>query len=140
MSKATLDNRLHLLHENVDAIMALLAKVVASGEDLASMVVVVADARDPIGGRLAQAAARLHPGLDADAEAARARALGRIPTVITLIPRKAATPLFRLSNPSVGKGLAHPPPAGHVHVVAVGAGGATLVAMPLDLPTGGGGA
>ena len=138
MSQATLDKRLGLLHENVDAIMVMLAKVIASGEDIARMIVVVADARDPIGAELAQALARNHAGLDAETQAARARELGKVPTVITVLPAKSAIPLFSLSNPPVGAGLARPAPAGHVHVVAVAAGGATLVAMPLDLPTGGG--
>ena len=127
MSRATLDKRTHLLHENVDAIMVMLAKVIASGKAIDDVAVIVADTRDPIGRTMAQSLAENEPGLDPEALASRALALGKVPTLITVLPAKSAVPLFSLSNPPVGAGLARRAPAEHVHVVAVAAGGATLV-------------
>jgi hypothetical protein len=138
MSRATLDKRTHLLHDNVDAIMVMLAKAIASGRAIDDVAVIVADTRDPIGRAMAQSLAENDPALDPEALASRALALGKVPTLITVLPAKSAVPLFSLSNPPVGTGLARRAPAEHVHVVAVAAGGATLVAMPLDLPTRGG--
>jgi len=140
MTQANLNKRLDLLHENVEGVMAMLAKVVTSGEAIDDLVVVVADARDPVGALIAQAQAKDSPGLDVDALTARARATGKIPTTITVLPRRTAIRLFSPPSPAVVPEVAQPIAPGLVRVVVVAAGGSTLVGVPVDLPTGGGSA
>jgi len=120
----------------------MLAKVVTSGEAIDDLVVVVADARDPLGEVIARAMATDSPGLDVDALTARAQALGKIPTTITVLPKKTAIRLFSPPSPAVVPEVAQPIAPGLVRVVVVAVGGSTLVGVPVpvDLPAGRGSA
>jgi len=140
MTQATLNKRLDLLHENVEAVMTMLAKVVTSGESIDDLVVVVADARDPLGEVIARAMATDSPSLDVETLKARARTLGKVPTAIMVLPVRAAIPLFSPPSPALVPEIAQPIAPGLIRVVVVAAGGSSLVGVPVDLPTGGGSA
>jgi hypothetical protein len=140
MPNPDLDARLHLLHHNREGIMVMLQRTVAAGKDIEDSVVVLADTRDSVGGALARALAEKHPGLDADAEAARAEGRGEIPTLVAVVTVMAAVDVFAIPNPGVSAGLRRPIGQGHVRVVVVGAGGSTLLGVPVERLAGGGSA
>ena len=140
MSSPDLDARMHLLHHNRQAIMAMLAKSVASGLAVGDTVAVVADTTDSVGGPMARAMAEKAGDLDADAEAARARVRGEIPTLVACVPVKLGIALFAVSNPGVSAGLRRAMRSGHVRVVVVGAGGSTLLGVSVEMLRGGGSA
>ena len=120
--------------------MVMLGKSVASGLAVEDSVAVIADTRDSVGGALARALAKKHPGLDTDTEAARAQARSEIPTLVAIVTVKAAADVFRIPNPGVSAGLRRPIRPGHVRVVVVGAGGSTLLGVPVEMVRGGGSA
>ncbi len=138
MSHPDLEARLHLLNHNREAVMVMVAKSLASGLAVDDTVAVIADTTDSVGGPMARAMAERGEGLDADAEAARARARGEIPTLVACIPTRLAVELFRVSNPSVSAGIEQYVVSGRVRVVIVGAGGSTLVQVPVEMLAGGG--
>jgi hypothetical protein len=140
MANPDLEARLHLLQHNREAIMVMLAKSAASGLSVDDTVALVADTTDSVGGPMARAMAERGDGLDADAEAARARARDEIPTMVACVPTKLAVELFRVSNPNVSANIAQPVAHGRVRVVVVGAGGSTLVQVPVERLAGGGSA
>jgi hypothetical protein len=140
MANPDLDARLHLLNHNREAVMVMVAKSVASGLAVDDTVAVVADTTDSVGGPMARAMAERGEGLDADAEAARARARGEIPTLVACVPVKLGVALFADSNPSVSAGIGRPVTHGRIRVVVVGAGGSTLVHVPVETMGGGGSA
>ena len=131
MGNPDLDTRLHLLEHNREAVMVMLGRSIASGLATDDTVAIVADTTDSVGGPLARAMAERATGLDADAEAARARARDEIPTMVACVPVKLAVALFRVSNPGVSVNIARPVAHGRVRVVVVGAGGSTLVQVPV---------
>jgi hypothetical protein len=135
-----LEARLHLLNSNREAVMVMLDKSAASGLSVEDTVAIVADTTDSVGGPMARAMAERGEGLAADAEAARARARGEIPTLVACVPTKLAVALFAVSNPTVSAGIAQPAAHGRVRVVVVGAGGSTLVQVPVETIRGGGSA
>ena len=140
MASPDLDARLHLLQHNRAAVMVMLAKSVASGLAVQDSVAIVADTTDSVGGPLARALAAKHPGLDTDAEAARAQRRGETPTLVAMVTVNAAVEVFAIPNPGVSAGLRRPVGPGHVRVVVVGAGGSTLVGVPVERIGGGGSA
>ena len=72
-------------------------------------------------------------GPDADAEAARARGRDSSRGEVACIPGvKLGIALFAVSNPSVSASIAQPVAHGRVRVVVVGAGGSTLVQVPVE--------
>jgi hypothetical protein len=138
MPRPDLAHRMHLLEANRSAVMVMLAKAVATGKAVEELVAVVADTRDSVGGDLTRALADKVPGLDADAEAARAQARGEIPTLVAIVPVRAAVEVFAIPNPGVSAGIEQAVVPGRVRVVLVGAGGSTLVSVPVEKMTGGG--
>jgi hypothetical protein len=140
MATPDLDARLHLLHHNRSAIMVMLAKSVAAGLFVQDSVAIVADTRDSVGGPLARALAAKHPGLDADAEAVRAQRRGETPTLVAIVTVQAAVEVFRIPNPGVSAGIGRAVVPGRVRVVVVGAGGSTLLGVPVERIGGGGSA
>ena len=135
-----LEARLHLLNHNRLAIAVMVAKSCMSGLAVDDTVAIVADTTDTVGGPLARALAERAHGLDAAAEAARARARGEIPTMVACVPAKLAVSLFASSNPSVSANISKPVYPGHVRVVVVGTGGSTLLSMAIETMPGGGSA
>ena len=140
MANPDLDHRMHLLQHNRQAVMVMVARSVASGLSVDETVAVVADTTDSVGGPMARAMAERVEGLDADAEAARARARGEIPTLVACVPLKLGIALFADSNPGVSAGIGQPVVPGRVRVVVVGANGSTLVHVPIQKVAGGGSA
>ena len=138
MPHPDLAHRMHLLEANRSAVMVMLQKAVATGKAVEELVAVVADTRDPVGGDLARALVAKVPGLDADAEAARAQARGEIPTLVAIVSVMAAMEVFAIPNPGVAAGIGQAVVPGRVRVVIVGAGGSTLAAVPVETMTGGG--
>ena len=126
MTQADLDARVYLLRKNRSAIMVMLGKTPRKGLDVESVAAIVTDTRDTVGGPLARAMAERSPGLDADAERARAEAKDEIPTLVAIVPLKLAVALFAHSHPAVSHGLRQPLMSGGLHVVVVASGGATL--------------
>lgn len=131
MPPADLDQRLQLLDRHRDATMLMLSGGLASGLAIDDIVAVVADKLDAIGGALARAMADQPGVLDRGEEASRERAVQKTPTLVACLTTKLAVGIFRVSNPSVSVGLSRPPGAGRVRVVVVGAGGSTLVHVPM---------
>jgi hypothetical protein len=109
--------------------MVMLAKSVASGLS-------VADTTDSVGGPMARAMAERGEALDADAEAARGT--WRNPHPDRCVPLKLGAALFASSNPSVSAGIDRSVAHGRIRVVVVGAGGSTLVHVPVEKIAGGG--
>lgn len=133
MANPDLEARLHLLNHNREAVLVMLGKSVASGLAIDETVAVIADTTDSIGAPMARAMAERGDGLDADAAAARARARGEIPTMVACVPTKLAVALFASSNPTVSANISKPVADGRVRVVVVGAGGSTLVQVPVEM-------
>jgi hypothetical protein len=140
MANTDLEARLYLLNSNREAVMLMLGRSVASGLAVDDTVAVIADTTDSVGGPMARAMAERGDGLDADAETARARARNEIPTMVACVPVKLGIALFAVSNPGVSAGIAQPVAHGRVRVVVVGAGGSTLVQVPVETMAGGGSA
>jgi hypothetical protein len=133
MPQADLDARFHLLRQNRNAVMVMLAKALRERLHVESVVAVVADTRDTVGGPMARAMAERSPGLDADVEAARAEAKGEIPTLVSVVPLKLAVALFADSHPAVTNGLRQALIPGTLRVVVVASGGATLFQVKAEL-------
>lgn len=119
--------------------MVMLKKSVVSGLTANDSIVIVADTTDSGGGPMARAMGE-RVGLDPDAEASRAHARGEIPTSIAVVPVRPAVELFKTSNPSISAGIEQAASTGRVRVVVVGAGGSTLVHVPILMMGGGGSA
>jgi hypothetical protein len=126
MTQADLDARVHLLRGNRSAVILMLAKSRQEGLDVESVAAIVADTRDTVGGPLARALIERSPGLNADADGAKAEAKDEIPTLVAVVPLKLAVALFGESHPAVSDGLRQPLRPGGLHVVIVASGGATL--------------
>jgi hypothetical protein len=132
MARADIDHRMHLLHHNRAAVMVMLGKSVATGLAVEDLVALVVDTMDTAGRPLARAMAERDGALDAEAEAARVRARGEIPTLVACVAAKLARALFELSNPGVRAGIERPPARGRLRVVVVGANGSMLVHVPVQ--------
>jgi hypothetical protein len=131
MPPADLDQRLQLLQRHRDATMLMLSSGLAAGFAIEDIVAVVADTRDSVGGALAHAMEERPGAVDADEEGARSGAVEKTPTLVACLTTSVAVGIFSVSNPSVSAGLSRPPGAGRVRVVVVGAGGSTLVHLPI---------
>ncbi|MEI9948252.1 MAG: hypothetical protein WDO74_04560 [Pseudomonadota bacterium] len=127
--------RLHLLHANRDAVSVMLARAAAAQLAPKDAVLLIVDQRDPVGVQLAQAAAE-KAGLDASMEAERVQSRGEIPTAIIVVPLAGARNLFAESHPEVAHGLGRCPVAPHVRVVVIAEGAAMLVHAQVPLRTG----
>ena len=122
--------RVYLALSNADMVSVALAKAVADGANADDVCVLLLDTRDPAARQLAVAILQRSSDLDLDAEETRVLRRDEIPTGIAVIPLRGASGLFAQSHPGVAKGIQLQPPAGHVRVVAVGDGGATLLHLP----------
>jgi hypothetical protein len=138
MTTPNLDARLHLLRHNREGIMVMLKKSAAAGLAIEDSVAIIADTRDSVGAPMSTAMAARIGDLDPDAEASRALDRGEIPTSVAVLPARLAVELFAGSNPTVSAGIEQGAPTGRVRVV--GAGGSTLVHVPLVTMGGGGSA
>ena len=118
--------RLHLVKANRAAIYVMLCRAVGGGLPVGDAVVVVAETSDPIGLKLAEAAATM-AGLNVLDEAGQVQEYGEIPTAIIAVPLEAARVIFSESHPSVASGLVRPAPPGCVRVVSIAGGAAMLV-------------
>lgn len=125
--------RLHLAEANLDLIAVVLGKAIKAGALPDEAVVLLLDTRDEIARELAAAIIERQGGLDLDAEEARVLGKGQIPTAISVLPLRLAEMLFAVGHPGVSSGLGREPPSGRVRVVVVGAGGATLMHLPVAL-------
>ena len=127
--------RLHLLHANRDALSVMLARAAAGGLSPEDAVAIIFDQRDPVGVDLAMAAAE-KAGLDASSEAERVQNRGEIPTAIIVMPLAGARILFAEGHPEVALGLVRRPAVSHVRVVVIAEGAAMLAHAQVPLRTG----
>ena len=123
--------RLHLAEANLDLIAVVLGKAIKAGALSNEVVVLILDTRDEVARELATAIIDRQGGLDLDAEEARVLGRGQIPTAFSVLPLRLAKMLFAVSYPGVSSGLGRVPPLGRVRVVVVGAGGVTLMHLPV---------
>lgn len=124
--RADVRERLHLAQANRSALALMLGRGMAAGLDVLRVVAIVADQRDEVGRQLAEFAAR-QVGLNAAVEGTRAEDRGEVPTAILVVDVDSAVAIFTETHPSVAAGLSNCPPPGCVRVVAIAAGGATLL-------------
>lgn len=123
--------RLHLAEANINLIAVVLGKAVETGALPDEVVVLLLDTRDEIARDLAAAIIERQGGLDLEAEETRVLGKGQIPTAISVLPLRLAEMLFAVGHPGVSSGLGRVPPSGKVRVVVVGAGGVTLMHLPV---------
>lgn len=124
--------RLHLAEANLDLIALVLGKAVDAGAVPEQSVVLLLDTRDQVARELAAAIIEREEKLDLDQEEARVLGKGQIPTAISVLPLRLAALLFGVSHPGVSSGLGRVPRPGRVRVVVVGAGGVTLMHLPVQ--------
>lgn len=123
--------RVHLALSNLDMLSLAVGKAVADGAAVEDIVVLLLDTRDVVARDLAAAILARSSDLDLGAEEARVLRRDEIPTGIAVISVHPAKALFETTHPSIAKGLGLRPPMGHVRVVAITEGGATLLHLPL---------
>ncbi len=124
-------DRVHLARENVGLVALALARSRAHGADVDEVAVLLLDVRDPLARDLASAIVERSSDLDLDAEVSRVLRRHEIPTAIAVVPLRAAEELFAQTHPSVRSALREAPRAGCARVIAVAAGGATLLHLPV---------
>ena len=129
-SSATAE-RLHLAEANLDLIGVVLGKAVDAGALPEESAVLLLDTRDHVARELAAAIIEREGKLDLDQEEARVLGKGQIPTAISVLPLRLAEMLFAVGHSGVSSGLRRVPPPGRVRVVVVGAGGVTLMHLPV---------
>ena len=120
-------DRIHLVNCNEGALQRAARAAERSGLD--NPVIVVADLRDPIAYQLATPLVSTEK---IDALIAKERNAGRIPTLIFASPRDAFIELTDVSHPNTSATLRKLPENDRwFPVIAIGAGGLTLVTMPI---------
>lgn len=124
--------RLHLAQANLDLVAVVLGRAVEAGGLPDQVAVLLLDTRDEVARHLAAAIVERQGGLHLDAEEARVLGKGQIPTAISVLPLRLAEMLFAVGHPGVSLGLGRVPPPGRVRVVVVGAGGVTLMHLPVE--------
>lgn len=125
-TREQLAERLRFLSCNEMAIQLAFAKVRAAGQD-PDVVAMVIDARDSLGREIAGV-------VDPEHRVDRVAGPNMIPTVLMLMPRRAAHAGLRETHPRIAAGLANPAPSGAVAVVCIAAEGITLVHVPIVEP------
>lgn len=114
-------------NRNADTVALLLSKV----PQLDGLTVILADARDEVGGVLVRAVAEAKGHDDIEAELDKLASQG-IPTGMALLPTSIVAAALQESNPRVANVLnGLPPPARAIWVVVIADGGSMLLATPI---------
>jgi hypothetical protein len=121
--------RLRFWRENEYAAKALIAEAGTTDD----IVIVIADARDPLGRDLALASSAKH-GVDFEDHERKMIAKGQIPTVVFGVSVAIASKLMSISSPSVSQKLDTAPslPEGLAFVLIISSGGSTLIVAPVE--------
>ena len=126
--------RVRMWMANAPAAMMALRTAEPSG-DWSSLVVVIADMRDPVARQLFETFAAKE-GFDSKREEAKVEAKGQIPTGTMVITVEAAQGIFQvLDHPQVAANVMKDPPVGRVRAIVISSGAVSLMHPPvIEIP------